>query len=148
MTAVFKSRETQGKLDSDQRKELSARMQADRESAVRGESAYTKANAGYMGDQQQQQTQIRREQDVVLDKMSSGLDTLKEMAVAIDSELQDQGRMIDDIDKEVDEAQSKMDSAIKGIEKLLKTKDRCQLMTIGGLVLIFIIVTAVAFSSF
>lgn len=105
MNAVFKSRETQGKLEADQRRELSARITAERDSAAREGSAYTRANAGYMNDQQQAQQQIRREQDVVLDKMGSGLDTLKEMAVAIDTELQEQGKMIDDIDKEVDEAQ-------------------------------------------
>ncbi len=51
---------------------------------------------------------------------------------------------IDDIDKSTDTAQSKMDNALKSIEKLLKTKDRCQLCTIFALVVIFVIVTAVA----
>jgi t-SNARE complex subunit (syntaxin) len=54
--------------------------------------------------------------------------------------------ILNDVDKGVDEAQGKMDQAIKGIEKLLKTKDRCQLVTIAVLVLIFVIVTAVALS--
>jgi hypothetical protein len=39
-----------------------------------------------------------------------------------------------------------MDQAMKNIEKLLKTKDRCQLITIFVLVVIFVIVTAIAVS--
>jgi hypothetical protein len=42
--------------------------------------------------------------------------------------------------------QGKMDQAMKNIEKLLKTKDRCQLATIFILVVIFVIVTAIAVS--
>ena len=46
----------------------------------------------------------------------------------------------------MDEAQGKMDAAIKGVEKLLKTKDRCQLFTIGALVVVFVIVAIIAIS--
>ncbi len=146
MKIEFNSRETQAKLEGDQKRELTTRMAAERDSAARAGNAYTKANADYLKDQSQAQATIRREQDATLDKMSTGLDTLREMAVAIDSELKDQEKMIDDVDKSVDDAQGKMDQAIKGIEKLLKTKDRCQLATIFILVVIFVIVTAIAVS--
>ena len=49
-------------------------------------------------------------------------------------------------DRDVDVAQGKMDAAIKGVSKLLKTKDRCQLATIAALVVIFVIVAIVAIS--
>ena len=39
-----------------------------------------------------------------------------------------------------------MDHAIKGVEKLLKTKDRCQLATICILVVVFVIVAIIAIS--
>lgn len=105
MKVAFNSRETQGKLESDQRKELTSRMAAERDSAARNQNVYTKANSDYMSDQKNVQATIRREQDQSLDKLGSGLDTLKEMAVAIDAELKDQEKMIDDVDKGVDEAQ-------------------------------------------
>jgi len=105
MKIEFNSRETQGKLESDQKKELTNRMNTERDNAARSQNTYTKANSDYMKDQSQQQATIRREQDQTLDKMSSGLDTLREMAVAIDSELKDQEKMVDDIDKSIDEAQ-------------------------------------------
>lgn len=44
------------------------------------------------------------------------------------------------------DVQGKMDQAVKNIEKLLKTKDRCQLATIFILVVVFVIVTAIAVS--
>ena len=146
MRADFSSRETQGKLESDQRKELAGRMQADRESAARANSAYTKGNASYLGDQSQQQSQIRREQDVSLDKLSGGLDMLREMGNAINDELQTQEKMAEDIDKKIDENQNKFDTVTAGVEKLAGTKDRCQLATIFVLVVIFVIVTAIAVS--
>lgn len=146
MRATFGSRETQGKLESDARKELSARVVRETDESARGQSAYTRANADFVKDQGGAQATIRREQDVVLDKMSSGLDTLKEMSLAIDAELKDQEKMIEDVDSGVDEAQGKMDGALKSIEKILKTKDKCQLATIFCLVVIFVIVTAVAVS--
>lgn len=105
MKIEYNSRETQGKRESDARKELASRMAKETDSAARGMNSYTKANADYMKDQSQQQATIRREQDKTLDKMSSGLDTLKEMAVTIDAELKDQEKIIDDVDKSVDEAQ-------------------------------------------
>lgn len=144
MKAVFTSRETTAKLEGDAKRDLTARAAREADSAARSQNAYTMANSDFVKDQQSQQTMIRREQDQVLDKMASGLDTLKEMAVAIDTELQDQGKMLEDIETEVDTAQNKMDAAMKGIQKLLKTKDNCQLATIFGLVLIFVIVTAIA----
>jgi len=49
-------------------------------------------------------------------------------------------------DRDVDVAQGKMDAAIKGVAKLLKTKDRCQLATIAALVVIFVIVAVIAIS--
>ena len=66
------------------------------------------------------------------------------MAVTIDSELKEQDKILADIDSEMDTAQSKMDGAIKSVEKLLKTKDKCQLMVIAGLTLVFIIVAVIA----
>lgn len=105
MKSEYSSRETQGKLEADQRRELTSRMQTERETSARNQNSYTRGNADYMKDQSQAQATIRREQDVSLDKMSTGLDTLREMAVAIDAELKDQEKIIDDVDKSVDEAQ-------------------------------------------
>jgi t-SNARE complex subunit (syntaxin) len=49
------------------------------------------------------------------------------------------------VEEGIDSAQGKMDAAIKQVEKLLKTKDKCQLATIVGLTLTFVIVAIIAF---
>jgi len=145
MRNIFYGRDTKSKLEADQRKELHARAAADTESAARSASSYTKANSAFVADQSQQQLQIRREQDVALGSLSSSLSRVNEMAVTISTELKEQDVILEDIDRSVDATQGKMDSAIKQIEKLLKTKDKCQLMTICILVLVFIVVAGVAF---
>ena len=145
MNDVFTSRETRGKIESDQRKQLAARA-VEEVSAVgsRAPSAHTVANDAYLRDQRQQQQEMRREQDLSLDKLGSGLDRLNEMATTIDSELKDQDKILTDIDAEMDVAQNKMDGAIGAIAKLMKTKDKCQICVIVGLVITFVIVAIIA----
>ena len=148
MNGVFTSRETRGKIEADQRKQLAARA-SDEVAAVgsrapAGPTAHNLANADFLRDQAQQQSQLRREQDQGLDKIGNTLDRLNEMAVTIDSELKEQDKILADVDAEMDVAQNKMDGAIKSVEKLLKTKDKCQLCVIAGLTLVFIIVAVIA----
>jgi len=73
------------------------------------------------------------------------LSRVNEMAVTISSELKEQEKILDDVETSMDVAQGKMDGAIAGIEKLLKTKDKCQLMTICTLVVVFMVVAIIAF---
>jgi syntaxin 6 len=113
--------------------------------SIQGYNAYNASNSDYLRDQSQTQAQIRNEQNESVDKLSSGLSRVKELAVAIDAEVREQDEMLKDIDTEVDVAQNKMDSAISHIEKLLKTKDRCTLCTIFILVIAFVAVAITAF---
>jgi hypothetical protein len=139
MHDAFHGREAQAKIDTDRKREMLSRQTVEANVAAQRQNAYNMANRDFLSDQTQQQSQIRREQDQSLDKMSSSLDRLGDMARAIDTELAEQDVIINDIDRGVDEAQGKMDAAIKGVQKLLKTKDRCQLATIAILVIIFVV---------
>jgi len=149
MHQTFTSPETRGKIQSDQRKQLAARAVEDVEAAgsraPAGPSSYHVANDDYMRQQGQAQATIRRDQDQTLDKMGNTLDRLSEMAHTIDSELKEQDKILTDVEEGIDSAQGKMDAAIKQVEKLLKTKDKCQLATIVGLTLTFVIVAIIAF---
>lgn len=109
-----------------------------------GGNAYTAANSDFLKQQQQQQEMIKRQQDVSLDKMSSGLDRLAEMGTVIGDEVRAQGVMIEDNIREMDTVQNKMDSTIKHVEKLLGTKDRCQMCTMCALVVCFVITAIIA----
>lgn len=144
MKEIFNSRETRGKIDADQKRELNTRAVSESRAAA-GPTAYNVANSEFVNTQSQQQTQIRREQDETLGKMANSLDVLDNMARTIESELKDQEVLMNDIDSEMTVAQSKMDSAMKSVEKLLKTKDKCQLCTIALLVVAFLIVAIIAF---
>lgn len=145
MRDTFTSQEVVGKLQADQRKELHTRAAVDRDAAGSKGNAYTASNSEFVRDQQAQQQAVRAQQDQTLDRMGNSLETLGEMAKGIQTELQEQEKILDDVDRDVDEAQNKMDKAIQGIEKLLKTKDKCQLATIFILVGVFIAVAIVAF---
>jgi chromosome segregation ATPase len=153
MRSVFFSRETKGKLDSDQKAELHKRTASEVDSLRAGGSSssaaslnsYQRSNEDYMKDHAQQQLTMRREQDEALGSLSNSLSRVNEMAVTIKTELSEQDKILDDIDKDMDVAQGKMDQALGAIEKLLKTKDRCQLWTILILVVVFVIVAIVAF---
>ena len=137
MRTEINSRETDNKLASDERKALARRVHQDVEDSSRG--AYAQGNAAHLAGAGQDQKLIMRQQDAVLSKMGEGLTTLKEMATAIDAELKEQEVIVDDIDRQTDAAQTKMDAAIKNIEQLLGTKNTCQLGTIFALVVIFVI---------
>ena len=146
LIATYESQETQGKLNADRKRELTSRQATETAAVAQQQSRYGKANDGFVSDQQQQQQLIRQNQDAVLGKMDQGLSTLDHMAREMKSEIEAQTVMIDDVDAQVDIAQSKMDHAMKGIQKLLKTKDKCQIAIIAGLVVLFLIVAVIAFS--
>ena len=139
MKDAFGGRETAVKMDGDARRELHSRQSAEVNNEAQRQNTYNMANRDFLNDQAQQQSTIRRNQDVSLDKMSDSLDRLGQMAKAIDSELQEQDKIIDDVDKNIDEVQGRMDAAIKSVEKLLKTKSKCQMATIAVLVIIVVI---------
>ena len=54
--------------------------------------------------------------------------------------------MVDEVNEEVEEVQGKMDRALEGMHKLLKTKDNCQLCTIVILVIVVVALFAAVLS--
>jgi hypothetical protein len=83
----------------------------------------------------QVQTLVKR-QDETLTDISAGLDRLREGAEVIGTELRSQGKMLDELNEDVEEAKSGVDRMTRGIGKLLKTKDNCQIMTVIVLTLV------------
>ena len=51
--------------------------------------------------------------------------------------------MLGDMEEGVSEAQGKMNANLAKIEKILKTKDKCQIGTIVALIVVFIVLTAI-----
>ena len=52
------------------------------------------------------------------------------------AELKDQSVMLGEVERDMDETSEKMNFAMKKLQKLLKTKDNCQIWTIVVLVIV------------
>lgn len=139
MRTEFHSRETDDKMASDERKALSRRVNMEVDESNRSGSAYAQGNAAHLSGGGQDIKLITRQQDEMVSKMGQGLSTLKEMATAINSELNEQEVIVDEIDQATDKVQTNMDMAIKTMEKLTGSKNNCQLCTIFILVVIFVV---------
>lgn len=144
LAAEYEGPTTQGKMSADRKRDLTAQQASDTAVFAQRDSRYTRASEGFVADHQQQQQQIRQHQDTVITMLGDATDRLGVMAKNINTELAIQATIIDEVDHEVGVAQTKMDHAMKGIKKLLGTKDRCHLATIGGLVLALVVLTVVA----
>jgi len=145
MQNAYTSRRTAGKIDNDKRALLTARTPEAGGAGGGASNPYGASHDAFIGEQKQRQEMIRKQQEEHLDGLGESVDRLGAMASSIHVELAEQDRMIDDLDRDVDEAQGSMDQALKQIQKLLQTKDRCQLWTIFLLTLTFLILTVVVF---
>ena len=101
------------------------------------------SNANFMQQNLDQQREIRGQQDEILDNMSAGVENLGEMASAMNSQIDEEAQMLKQFELEMEQAQNKMNFVIKGMSKLLKTKNSCQLWLI-----LFLLITIVILSIF
>lgn len=124
--AELHSPEVTGKITSDDRRAL-ARNARIAEDTARSQSAHTLGNSAHLASAGTDQKLIVKQQDVVLDKLESGLDTLNDMAQVIQSEVEEQGKVLDDISAKTDEAQNKLDGAMTAVKKLLGANNTGQL---------------------
>lgn len=98
-----------------------------------------KENETFIKDQQQATKAAIKAQDVNITVLDQGVDRLHLIARDINSELKEQDKMLDDLSKDMDTAENKMNTVQAALSKLLKTKDGCQIWTIVILALILII---------
>lgn len=89
---------------------------------------------------------MMHDQEQHLEAIEGSVVRLEEHARAIHTELGEQDTLIDDLDKDVDDAQGNLDRAMQLIQTLLDTKDNCTLCTIAILVIILLVLAIVAFS--
>jgi len=95
-------------------------------------------NTHFIHDQQAQQRMIMEQQDEDLEELGYAVDRVNDMAIGIHTELKTQGRMLKDLESDLDEATEKMNFVMGKLAKLLKTKDTCQIWTV--IVLFFIVI--------
>jgi len=99
-----------------------------------------------MGEQREAQATIMHDQEQHLEAIEGSVVRLEEHARAIHTELGEQDVLINDLDKDVDDAQSNLDRAMGLIQTLLDTKDNCTLCSILILVIILVVLAIVAFT--
>jgi len=95
----------------------------------------------------QQQASLVRQQDEQLVLISGSVGALKNMSREIGSELDQQALMLDEMGNEMESAESKLDSTLKKMAKVLRmSSDRRQWMAIGILSGILIVVIILLFA--
>ena len=112
-----------------------ARMEADKQSMLAAasdprRSTIDQANQRFVNNQQSQQQMIMQHQDNQLDELARCTSRLNENATVINVELQEQARMLDQLETDLDRETERMNFVMKRMGKLLKTSDTGQLYTI------------------
>jgi len=134
----YSSRQTLDKIQGDRTKGATREEDSNR-TAVR-------ENDNFLGRQRQEQEQIIAQQDEELTQLSKVAQRLGDTARTINVELQDQQKMLEELDEDIDRETEKLNFVMKKMGRLLKTSDHKQLcviiaLFILALVLVFFIVS-------
>ena len=128
--------QAKAKIESDKRKAASAASeQARAKKTVEDSADHT------IGSSKQVHEQIIAQQDETLTELARVTDRLGETAVVINSELQDQQRLLSQLDNDMDRQQEKMNYVMGKMGKLLKTSDMKQI----GFVIFLLLLSIVLF---
>lgn len=85
-------------------------------------------------------SQVMREQDTQLDRLSESVGRTRHLSIQIGDELEEQSHMLDDIDQHVDRTQTAIDRARGRLGKIArKAKDNMQLTIIFILIIILVL---------
>lgn len=137
MQDALKSKRVQDKLADDKRKALVGSSLA--ESKTGGGTGAHDSNAAFFEQSRKEQKELRGEQDEILDDMSAGVEQLDVMSKALRDELDEEKRLLAQYELEMEEAQARMNVVLRGMSKLLKTKNTCFLWLILFLTLTIVV---------
>jgi len=137
--ASIDSQAVRRKIEDDERK---GKRDSYDDNVNSGNSALHNENTGFIKDKRQQQQELVKKQDENLGQLGTAVDRLGEIGRGINEELKEQNVLLDKLGNEVDDASSRMNTVQAALEKLLKTKDGCQIWTI--VILTFILILLVA----
>ena len=101
-----------------------------------------KENDQFITGQRVQTMEMIDQQDNQLESLGKSVDRLGNIGKDINQELKEQDKMLDNLDKDMEDASSNMASVQEALGKLLNTKDGCQIWTIVVLALILIALVA------
>ncbi|XP_014784935.1 syntaxin-6 isoform X1 [Octopus bimaculoides] len=105
-----------------------------------------RSNQRFIDDNEQQQQMLINNQDDQLDMIGASVGVLKNMSHQIGNELDDQNVMLRDFHKDLESADSRLDSVMKKMAKVLHmSNDRRQWCAIVVLIVIMVIIIALFF---
>jgi hypothetical protein len=109
--------------------------------ALARNAALDEENSRFVSDQKLRTKEIIAQQDKNLGVLGESVDRLGQTSRAINQELKEQEVLLDGLEKDIDHASSRMGVVMEGLQKLLKTKDGCQIWTIVILAIILILLS-------
>jgi syntaxin 6 len=96
-------------------------------------------NTAFVLDSQAQTSLLMEQQDETLDELGEAVVRVGEMAEGISEEIQQQNRMLDELDDDLANVEEELGMVMGKLAKFLKTKDPWQLRTIFMLILIIVV---------
>jgi chromosome segregation ATPase len=128
--------QAKAKIESERKKAAALAAEQARQKRLAEE-----ANTNSIKTTQQVHEQIINQQDDTLAELARVTDRLGQTAVVINTELQDQQRLLNELDNDLDRQQEKMNYVMGKMAKLLKTNDTKQLI----FVLVLLVIAVVLF---
>ncbi|KAK6178097.1 hypothetical protein SNE40_012927 [Patella caerulea] len=105
-----------------------------------------RSNQNFIDDSQQQQSLIMRSQDDQLELIGGSVGVLKNMSRQIGGELDEQNVMLSDFRHEIETTDSRLDSTMKKMAKVLHmSNDKRQWMAIVVLIIILVVILVLFF---
>ena len=109
------------------------------------DGALIKENDDFIASQQDNQQLLLRQQDESLDQLSGAVTRLGQVGLTIGEELQTQADLLEEMEYEVDETQSRLKAARRKLEKVIKksgTKGQCTIIFVLTFLLVILCVIA------
>ena len=143
------SSRTSTKEQNDQREVLMKKPKASGQTDryQRMEDDNNRDNESFIENTQQRNQQQVNRQDQELDVLSNSVMRIKAVGEEINIELAEQNKMLDDLDEDVDKADTGIRKNMKKLGKLMAEKDRGKICTIFLLLIILIALSYFTFSS-
>ncbi|KAI8471517.1 MAG: Qc-snare protein, Tlg1/Syntaxin 6-family [Monoraphidium minutum] len=111
------------------------------------EAKVHKANESFIGDEGHKQQLIMKQQDHELEDIEQAVTRLGRVGLTIHEELESQGRMLDELDEDVDTTHSRLRATQKKIMDVIrKSGTTTQLGVIAFLVVVLLVLVVLTFS--
>ncbi|XP_003389021.1 PREDICTED: syntaxin-6-like [Amphimedon queenslandica] len=108
-----------------------------------------RSNQDFIDQQRHQQQMLMVEQDKQVDKVSNTIVVLHQMGEDIGIELDEQNKMIDEIDEDMQRTETRLTSLTKRVNTAIrKSSDRCQLICIVVLIIVIVLIVVMFFVPF